>query len=175
MLFTCNTTGTTQSKVISTDKGNNRSRHILSNPSGHTIYKYLLDGGIIKNSPPDIQKCDYIIEADKTNENHAFLIELKGKDVTHALDQLAGTVKLFTNPETCKEFQDAFQGTLDGYVIHLRVIATKNDKAKNILQPHERALLDVIKRLRSRYRIKFDPKELIIRQAGNPHQVTDSI
>ena len=175
MLFSYNTQGTTQSTITSVDKKNNRSKHILSNPSRYTVYQYLLDGGIIKNSPQDIQKCDYIIEVDATNGNQVFLIELKGKDVTHALDQLAGTVRLFINPELCKEFQAVYQNTLDEYVIHLRVIATKIDKAKSILQPHERALLNIMKQLKNRYKIKFDPKEIIIRQAGNSKQVTDTI
>lgn len=175
MLFKSDAVGTMQSRVISVDKKNNRSKHILLNSSGHTVYQYHLDGGIIKHSPNNISKCDYIIEVDSPKEGHAFFIELKGKEITRALDQLSGTIKLFLNPEICPEFQESYQGSLDGYCVHLRVIATKNDKVKSIMQPHERALLNTMKQLKSLYKIKFDSKEDIVRQAGNIHQVTDTV
>ncbi len=175
MLFSCETEGTNQKTVISKDKKNSISRHTLSNKSGSTIYQYQLDGGIIKKSPENLPKCDFIVEVCADAHNRVFFIELKGKDIAHAFEQLSGTVELFCNPDICSEFKEAYQGSLNGYEVHPRIVATRIDKTKQIMKPHERKFLNQMKRLKSKYTIQFNPKEEIVCRAGNPAQTTDVV
>ena len=66
----------------------------LHNESEKDIVVYKIDGGIIDND--EVQKCDYGIY---TEDNWLFLIELKGSDLNHALDQINSTIDvLFKKP-----------------------------------------------------------------------------
>lgn len=61
----------------------------LHNKSGKEIVVYQIDGGLIDNE--NVLKCDNGIY---TEDDWLFLIELKGADVNHALDQISSTIDI---------------------------------------------------------------------------------
>lgn len=69
-------------------------KYIYLNTKALEVMNYHMDGGVIKPDktvPPMTQKCDNVIVA-KNNPQNAIFVELKGEDVTHALEQLLATV-----------------------------------------------------------------------------------
>lgn len=80
-----------QSIVVSCENG---KKHIIDNhKSKYCIYQYKIDGDIVTSQT--VLKCDYIVEVDTDNESIAFIIELKGSDVSHAIDQIKSTLDMF--------------------------------------------------------------------------------
>lgn len=77
------------SKEISLREPKENRLYKLHNKSGKEIVVYKIDGGLINNL--NVMKCDYGIY---TEEGWLFLIELKGKDLEHALDQLNNTISI---------------------------------------------------------------------------------
>lgn len=63
-----------------------KSKCIFSNPNRHTLTKVIVDGCQIT----DGVKCDYLILDHCRNE---YFVELKGKDLPHAVEQLEATIK----------------------------------------------------------------------------------
>lgn len=61
----------------------------LENPSQKEIVVYQIDGGLISSN--DVLKCDNGIY---TEDDVLFLIELKGADYIHALEQLLSTINI---------------------------------------------------------------------------------
>lgn len=61
----------------------------LENKSSKEVVVYQIDGGIITSN--DVQKCDFGVF---TEDNILFLVELKGADYIHALEQIISTVGL---------------------------------------------------------------------------------
>ncbi len=61
----------------------------LYNPKGQEVVFYKIDGGIINNN--EVNKCDYGV---LTENNDFILIELKGADLNHAIDQINCTIDL---------------------------------------------------------------------------------
>lgn len=61
----------------------------LYNPRGLEVVFYKIDGGIIDSN--EVNKCDYGI---LTENNDFFLVELKGADINHAIDQINSTIDL---------------------------------------------------------------------------------
>lgn len=70
-----------------------KNRHILKNPTGKDVYKYHVDGDIVKEGT--VQRCDYIVEVNESNSLVAFVIELKGSDLTKAIRQIESTITKF--------------------------------------------------------------------------------
>ena len=68
------------------EKKENRTYRLL-NKSQKEIVVYKIDGGLINNN--NVLKCDYGIY---TEDDWLFLIELKGNDLEHALDQINSTI-----------------------------------------------------------------------------------
>lgn len=66
----------------------NRTYRLLNN-SAKEIVVYKIDGGIINSD--GVLKCDYGIY---TEEDLLVLVELKGADLDHALDQICSTIKI---------------------------------------------------------------------------------
>lgn len=87
-----------------------KNRHILKNPMGKDVYKYHIDGDIVKEE--DVQRCDYIVEVNESNSLVAFVIELKGSDLTKAIRQIKSTIL-------------KFREELSGYDILPRVVIHK--------------------------------------------------
>lgn len=63
-----------------------KSKCIFSNPNRHTLTKVIVDGCQIT----DGVKCDYLILDHCRNE---YFVELKGKDLPHAVEQLEATIQ----------------------------------------------------------------------------------
>lgn len=77
--------------IVSKDTGTNR-QHRAINKNTCRVSKYKIDGDVISDAS---RRCDYIVMNDDCKE--AYLIELKGSDIEHALDQLEATAKRFQN------------------------------------------------------------------------------
>jgi hypothetical protein len=81
----------TQDKIIvCKEKG---KKFTGENINRKLILKVEVDGCLIKKEA----KCDWLII--DTDGNIAHFIELKGKDIKHAIEQLSNTIKIVSNPE----------------------------------------------------------------------------
>jgi hypothetical protein len=76
-------------KNISLKDSGNPRKYIAQNPHGKGVVVYHIDGGLI--SDPKQSKCDYGL---LTESDHLYLIELKGADYSHALEQITNTINL---------------------------------------------------------------------------------
>lgn len=77
----------------------NHKKYILVNTLNRYVISYKMDGGIIvvdRTVPNGTNKCDYLYTVfTESNTRDAVLIELKGKDIPKALDQIKSTLQLF--------------------------------------------------------------------------------
>ena len=76
-----------QAKIVtSVDRGNPRAKHVAYNSGGKNVTHYKMDGVVFKGN-----SCDFLLfnETDRI----AFMIELKGSDLTKAAEQLETTEK----------------------------------------------------------------------------------
>lgn len=77
--------------IVFKDKGNNKCHMIFNNPNQIEVIKTRVDDCAIVNGC----RCDFKLDCPK-NENY---IELKGKDIFHACEQIESTIKkLSINP-----------------------------------------------------------------------------
>ena len=83
----------TGSKVVCSEK---KSRYILKNPDNIAIVVFHIDGGVIRNED-NCQKCDYLYDINTHSTSAAIFIELKGKHITDALEQIENSVKLLAH------------------------------------------------------------------------------
>jgi hypothetical protein len=67
-----------------------RKKYTGHNNANQTITVYRVDGGVIADHRQ--AKCDYAIHTGQTN--HLYLIELKGSDYPHALEQIISTLDI---------------------------------------------------------------------------------
>lgn len=95
-----------QKIIVSKEK---RSKHIADNPEGDEVSHYKVDGNIITGNTA---KCDFLL-MDHTKHS-AYLIELKGSDLLHAMEQLDQT-------------DLALQFILQGYTKNFRVVLTRTN------------------------------------------------
>ncbi len=91
------------SKIVSQEKGR---RHIAKNVRGACVTHYRIDGVVIKQG----NKCDYLLINEDTKD--AYLIELKGRDLIGAAQQLEAT-------------EIALRTQLLPYSIKYRIVASK--------------------------------------------------
>lgn len=85
-----------------------KKKYILENTQKNHVISYQMDGGIIVVDgmvPEKINKCDNLFVVN-SNELTAILIELKGKNVSHALDQIQGSLELYK--ELWKRFSHVY-------------------------------------------------------------------
>lgn len=92
-------------KIVSRDKGN-RQKHIANNRSLAYVTHYQIDGVVIRQG----NKCDYLLINENTKV--AYLIELKGQDLTWAAKQLEATA-------------NALSLNARGYKVQYRIVANK--------------------------------------------------
>lgn len=76
----------------------NKRKYILQNPYQKKVCKVRIDGCVIPS--PSQRKCDYLIivcESKLANEQESdiYFIELKGRDLISAVEQLTQTIKYF--------------------------------------------------------------------------------
>ncbi len=71
----------------------NKRKYELLNASLKKVCKIKIDGGYIIDST--VKKCDYGFFI--CSDNHILLVELKGKDLIHAIGQILSTITLKRN------------------------------------------------------------------------------
>lgn len=97
--------GRNDARIISRDR-NSQRHHCGINKYGAYVTHYRIDGVVIVKG----KKCDFLlINEDKKT---AYLIEIKGADLSEAARQLAGT-------------EEALSEQLSGYSVHYRIVASK--------------------------------------------------
>lgn len=133
-----------RSKVQCAEK---QKKYVLENTQGNLVLSYKMDGGIIvqdKTVPPGTCKCDYLFLS-SGKEKTAILIELKGKNVAHALKQIREVLEM-------EMFKNLFGSCQHVYG---RIVATS-------FTPKLKATPDYVKldnRLRSAFGGNIDIKE----------------
>ncbi|GAB4294848.1 MAG: hypothetical protein Fur0025_31680 [Oscillatoriaceae cyanobacterium] len=91
----------------------NKRKYILNNKAQKKICKITIDGGVIDSQTQS--KCDYMMvvcQGDKVSKNTdlgeiVYLIELKGKDLIKAVDQLTLTMTYFDYENNTQVFARA--------------------------------------------------------------------
>lgn len=99
----------------------------LHNNSKKEIVVYKVDGGLINDN--DVLKCDYGIY---TEDEWLFLIELKGKDLGYALDQINSTIDILLKREDIK-VKKLNARIVVSKVSVPKIYASKENKLKQLL------------------------------------------
>lgn len=100
----------------------------LLNNSGKEIVVYKIDGGIINNDK--VLKCDNGIY---TEDNLLILVELKGADLDHALDQISSTTNVLLRQPNIKVKKLNVRIVLSKVRVP-DMLSTKEKKLKQLLQ-----------------------------------------
>ncbi len=79
-----------KNKIITASESNRK--FIINNPNEKTVKKIKVDGCLITNT--NQVRCDYMFKIDIPYTKVIYL-ELKGKNIEHACEQLKATIKLF--------------------------------------------------------------------------------
>ena len=95
-----------QPKIISHDKGS-RCMHIALNDKPSFVTHYHIDGIVIADGP----RCDFLLMNEDTRL--AYLIELKGRRINKAIDQLEATAQ-------------ALKPQLADYSLRYRIVASRS-------------------------------------------------
>lgn len=74
----------------------NKRKCVFSNPQNNTLTKVIVDGCQITEGV----KCDFLVLDHKGNE---YFVELKGKDIPHALEQLESTIKQLSGTDDIRK------------------------------------------------------------------------
>ena len=93
--------------IVSEENG---CKFVANNKTKGDVYHYKIDGDIVNDKVN--RKCDYMIE----KNDRAYLVELKGKHLNDALEQLENTEKLF-------------KAELAGFTLCMRVVYRPNTHA----------------------------------------------
>lgn len=102
-------TETIHHKIITVEE--NKRKFIIKNNNAKKVNRVRVDGCLIDEQ---IEKCDYLFEIyDKVNIILVIYLELKGKDIKKAYDQLVSTITY------CKDKHNKF--TRECYVVASRV------------------------------------------------------
>lgn len=91
------------SRIVSKDRKNDQ-KHIANNIDRSSVTQYQIDGVVITGSQ---SRCDFLVMNDDRKD--AYLIELKGSDISKAVIQLEATAT-------------ALRHQLDGYDINYRIV-----------------------------------------------------
>ncbi len=78
-----------QKRIVSKE---NQKVHTAVNVDDCDVFQYKIDGDIISSSSSEI-RCDYLVE--NGTRLTAYLIELKGTDLPHAVEQIEATIKKY--------------------------------------------------------------------------------
>ena len=108
------------------ETGENRT-YKLHNKSGKELVVYRIDGGLINDE--NVLKCDNGIY---TENDWLFLIELKGADLNHALDQINNTIDILLKRPNKKVKKLNARIVLSKVSIP-RISASKENKLKQLL------------------------------------------
>lgn len=113
-------------EVVLREPGESRI-YKFHNKSGKEIVVYKIDGGLINNE--DVLKCDNGIFIE---DNSLFLIELKGADLNHALDQINSTIDILIKRPNIK-LKKLNARIILSRVSVPRITASKENKLKQLL------------------------------------------
>lgn len=69
-----------------------KKRYNLLNPERYKVTVFKIDGGIVHNEE-DVLACDYLYFVHKTKPKAVF-VELKGKDIAHAIKQITNSMDM---------------------------------------------------------------------------------
>lgn len=108
------------------EPGENRT-YKLHNKSGKELVVYRIDGGLINDE--NVLKCDNGIY---TENDWLFLIELKGADLNHALDQINSTIDILLKRPN-KKVKKLNARIILSKVSIPRISASKENKLKQLL------------------------------------------
>lgn len=98
-------------------------RYNLVNDKNCLITQYHVDGGLVYDDKVE-QRCDYLYVVHDTTEITAILVELKGKDIKHAVEQLE---------KSANRFGRSISGRMFGRIVCSAVPRLYNDPAvKNL-------------------------------------------
>ena len=86
----------------------NKMKYIANNTKFATVYKFKIDGEVIRDK--DQKRCDYLVENETSKD--AYFVELKGADIATAYIQIWHTIRYFNNK-------------LDGYGVHSRIVCSR--------------------------------------------------
>lgn len=92
--------------IVSRDRGQTRE-HRARNVDECRVSQYRIDGNVIRSASA---RCDYLLMND--DKADAYLIELKGSDIEHALEQLDKTAR-------------NLQKELAGYTVKYRLVHSR--------------------------------------------------
>lgn len=148
----------------------------IKNSNKCQVYQYLLDKGIIPAEVTDINRCDQIVEFEISSDSQiVYLVELKGKDIPHAFEQLVSTIRLLFDTEyrkSCRSFKNACNEQeikkLKSNMIRLRVISSNpgNSRTHGIKSSQERSLGMICQKLHI-----ICNRDEIIRKSGTCEEV----
>lgn len=93
----------------------NKKKYLLHNDDNRTIASFLVDGGMVTEET--VVKCDNFI-MDITKKNAVF-VELKGKDLSHALMQILTTISMLEN-------------NIAGYSLFSRIVTSSRANVPNL-------------------------------------------
>lgn len=108
----------TKRKIVFQDPKGCKSRYVAINPNERKVCEILIDGGLLKDNK---KRCDYGLWVEYNNR--MILVELKGRHVEDAFEQLMQTYAIFQ-----KRFSK------ESFSYSLRIVASEN-KAPRL---HER-------------------------------------
>ena len=115
------------SKEVSLREPGESQTYRFYNKSEKEIVVYKIDGGIISND--GVLKCDHGIY---TEDDSLYLIELKGADLNHALDQINSTIDILIKRPSIKVKKLNARIVLSRVSIP-RIAASKENKLKQLL------------------------------------------
>ena len=115
------------SKEVSLHEPGENRTYKLHNKSGKELVVYRIDGGLINDE--NVLKCDNGIY---TENDWLFLIELKGADLNHALDQINNTIDILLKRPNKKVKKLNARIVLSKVSIP-RISASKENKLKQLL------------------------------------------
>ena len=95
-----------QKTIVSSE---NKKKHIAHNVNGDAVYQYRVDGDLITDTIQS--RCDFLLENE--SKKYAYLIELKGSNLDHAVEQIENTITFYS-----KE--------LNGYTVLPRIVCRSN-------------------------------------------------
>ncbi|MDR2042209.1 MAG: hypothetical protein LBP98_07840 [Tannerella sp.] len=115
------------------------------NPARRQIVVYRVDEGLIRGNT--FAKCDYAVYTKQTD--HVYLIELKGSDYGHALEQVNSTVGiLLTRPELAPK------------EVNVRIVLSRyNTRAPGYRFPSEIKLINKLKQINGSFKPHHLKKE----------------
>lgn len=116
-------------KIVALKEKRESREYYLHNQSEQEIIVYKIDGGLIDSDT--VIKCDYGIY---TEQDVLYLIELKGSDYIHALEQIFSTINVLLKKPNINVRQ-----------LNARIVLSKN-RTPNILPTQEKKLSSLIKR-----------------------------